>query len=374
MVLAKPGPAQQSIAANGQSFASAVRQFRPPVGRAFAGSRAIDSAMAGRVRANDGRAYPRHARSLAARTVRQRVILLATVLGIAAIASVVAVPKIIHRRQDSDELVLNADATARNEAASWVDKWIAPGAVVACDPLMCAVLLHHGVGAGQVLPVAPGGSDPLGASIVIVTPALRSQLGPRLAAVYAPDVLASFGQGDAEVDIRVVATDGSVADYQHQLRSDWEARKANGRELLENPEISATQAAARQIVAGNVDSRLLIILPVLVHYCGPVRIVRFGGAGPGRSPGMPLLAAYITPAPRAAGVSLTSTAGEAAMTRAAGEIAAFLKVQWTSIKATFTEHKDASGQVVVQLDVTSPPLFSQFSGNPVPTTPLAPLK
>jgi hypothetical protein len=89
---------------------------------------------------------------------------------------------------------------------------------------------------------------------------------------------------------------------------------------------------------------------------------------------MPLLAAYITPAPVAVGVSLTSAAGEAAMTRAANQIAAFLKVQWTSIKASFTEHKDASGQVVVQLDVTSPPVFSQFSGNPVQTTPLAPPK
>src|SRR5580658_10181641 len=99
MVLAKPGPTRQSIAPNGQSLASADRPFRPSAGRAFAGSRAIDSAMAGRARADDARAYPRHARSLAARTVRQRVILLATVLGIAAMASVVAVPKIIHRRQ-----------------------------------------------------------------------------------------------------------------------------------------------------------------------------------------------------------------------------------------------------------------------------------
>jgi hypothetical protein len=375
MVLAKPGPTRQSFAPNGQSLASADRQFRPSAGRAFAGSRAIDSAMAGRVKADDARAYPRHARSLAARSVRQRVILLATVLGIAAMASVVAVPRIIHRRQDFDEPVLNAAAAARNEAAAWVDKWIAPGAMVACDPLMCAVLLHDGVGAGQVLSVLPGASDPLGASVVVVTPALRSQLGgSRLVSVYAPDVLASFGKGEAQVDIRVIATGGSAADYQHQLKSDWEARQANGRELLQNPEISATAAAARQIVAGNVDSRLLIILPVLVHYCGPVRIVRFGGAGPGRSSGIPLLAAYITPAPPAVGVSLTSAAGEAAMTRAAKEIAAFLKVQWTSIKASFAEHKDASGQVVVQLDVTSPPVFSQFSGNPVQTTPLAPPK
>jgi hypothetical protein len=111
-------------------------------------------------------------------------------------------------------------------------------------------------------------------------------------------------------------------------------------------------------------------LPALVHVCGPVRILRFGGAGPGRSRGMPLLAAYITPAPRP-GVAVTAASNRAAMASAAARIVAFLKAQWTSIKAaSFGDYLSRDGQIVVQLDVTAPPQFDAFTGNPVTTIPI----
>ncbi len=54
-------------------------------------------------------------------------------------------------------------------------------------------------------------SDPLGSDLVVATPALRSQFGARLASVYAPVVIASFGSGAARIDIRAVAADGTAA-------------------------------------------------------------------------------------------------------------------------------------------------------------------
>jgi hypothetical protein len=370
MVVVKPGPAKQKPAATRQSIVPEPECRYSPVGGS---SRAIDSALAGRARAGDARAYPRHARSLTARAVRQRVLVLGSVLLVASFALVIAVPKVVHRRSPppppalapAPGPALALAAVVRNEAAVWVSRWVAPSTIVGCDPLMCSVLLKHDVHVGQLNPLSSTATDPLDSSIVVATQVLRSQMGGRLVTVYAPDVLASFGTGSARIDIRVVASDGSAA-YERQLQADWQARKANGSQLLLNSEISVTDSAKRQIEAGDVDSRLLIILPVLVHFCGPVRILRFGGAGPGRSPGMPLLAAFIASAARP-GVSVTAQSTGSA----AAKMVAFLKAQWTFIRATSSVQRARSGgQTVVQLDVTAPPQLNAFNGDPATTTPI----
>jgi hypothetical protein len=371
MVIAKPGPAKQALPPVQQSIVTDPEYRYSPAG---GGPRAIDSAMAWRLRAGNARTYPRHARSLSARAFRQRVFVLGSVLVVAAITSVIAVPKVIHPRlaavaRPAPPLALAAATAARNEAAAWVSRW-APGTIVDCDPIMCSELLKYNLHAGDLMALTSDASDPLGGSIVVATPVLRSQIGPRLASVYAPDVLASFGSGSSRVDIRVVAADGSQA-YQQQLRADWQARKTSGAQLLRNSEISAAPSAEHQLAAGEVDSRLLIILPALVRFCGPLRITRFGGAGPGRSPGIPLLAAFITPVARPG-----ESAAALVTAKAAARIVAFLKAQWTFIKATSSiQHDGPGGQVVVQLDVTAPPQLNAFNGNPVETTPVtAPLK
>ena len=48
-------------------------------------------------------------------------------------------------------------------------------------------------------------------SEIVATPALRSQFGPRLATVYAPLLLASFGSGAQQIDIRYIAPGGTAA-------------------------------------------------------------------------------------------------------------------------------------------------------------------
>ena len=76
---------------------------------------------------------------------------------------------------------------------------------------MCAALQASGVAAGRLLVLGTSASDPLGSDLVVATPALRSEFGARLASVYAPVVIASFGSGAARIDIRAVAADGTAA-------------------------------------------------------------------------------------------------------------------------------------------------------------------
>ncbi len=361
-----PGAASPAAAFPGAASPGVLR--RPLVGRTAGGYRAIDTAMAGRARVDDARGYPRHARSLSARAARQRMLLLASVFGVVVIASVIAAPRIIQHRVPADPALSAADI-ARKAAAIWARRWISPSAIIACDPLMCHVLQGAGVPAAQVIPLAPTAEDPENGAVVIATAVVRSQMGANLESVFAPVVLASFGTGTAEVSVRVVAGDGPT--YRHQLKADWRARKLAGASLLRNSEISATKAAAAQIKAGNVDSRLLILLPGLVQFCGPIRVLGFAGWGPGHSPGVPQLAAFITPRIPPSDGSLRSGQGNAAMAEAATKIETFLKAQWTALKAdSYSEHTTASGRIIVQLDVTDPPQFGAFDGNPVATTPI----
>ena len=97
----------------------------------------------------------------------------------------------------------------RNQAAAWVVSQVGAGAILSCDPAMCAVLVQHGIPAGNLLVLGPGSTDPLGSAVVLATPAVRAMFGSRLASVYAPETLASFGIGPARIDVRVVAPDGA---------------------------------------------------------------------------------------------------------------------------------------------------------------------
>ena len=185
-----------------------------------------------------------------------------------------------------------ADA-ARRRAAIWVSRQVSSGAVVSCDPAMCAALQAAGVPSGRLLALRPGQSDPLGSDIVAATAAVRSQFGGRLVSVYAPVTLASFGVGPARIDIRVVAPYGAAA-YLAELARDVRARKAAGSLLARNPHVRAGAAVRAQLTSGQVDSRLLVAL-ALVAYGHAVNIVGFGGPpAKGASPGVPLRSASIT--------------------------------------------------------------------------------
>jgi hypothetical protein len=130
----------------------------------------------------------------------------------------------------------------------------------------------------------------------------RCQFGGRLASVYAPGILASFGSGSLRIDVRAVAPDGAAA-YRAALAGDLAARRVVGRELLGNPHLRVSPAARAALRAGQVDSRLLTTLAVLAATTpanpGSVRVSAFGDSGPGAGQGMPLRSAQITVPSRA---------------------------------------------------------------------------
>ena len=189
---------------------------------------------------------------------------------------------------------LQAVAAARSSAARWIAGQVSPSAIVACDPAMCTALQAGGVAAGRLLMLGTMASDPLGSDLVAATPALRSQFGARLASVYAPVVIASFGSGPARIDIRAVAADGTAA-YDAAAAADRSARIAAGQQLIGNHRIAVTAAAQAVLRAGRVDPRLLAMLAALAAQ-QPLRILAFGDPSPGSSAAIPLRSVELAPA------------------------------------------------------------------------------
>jgi hypothetical protein len=177
-------------------------------------------------------------------------------------------------------------AQTRDQAAAWVVGQVSAGAILACDPAMCAALFRYGIPAANLLVLGPESSDPLGSAVVLATAAVRSMFGTRLVTVYAPQTLASFGTGQARIDVRVMAPDGAAA-YRSALAADLRARRAAGAQLLANPRIILPPAARMELANGEVDARLLITLAAMAVNA-PVHVLAFGGQGPGASMGTPL--------------------------------------------------------------------------------------
>jgi hypothetical protein len=182
-------------------------------------------------------------------------------------------------------------ADVRSQTAAWVAGQISAGAIVACDPAMCSALVQHGIPAANLLVLGPESADPLGSAVVVATAAVRNMFGTRLVTVYAPQTLASFGTGQARIDVRAMAPDGAAA-YRGELAADLRARRAAGAQLLANPRIVLGPAARSELAAGEVDARLLIILAAMAVN-GPVRVLAFGDRGPGASMGTPLRSVQI---------------------------------------------------------------------------------
>jgi len=209
--------------------------------------------------------------------------------------------------------------------------------LIGCDPLMCQALQAASVSASRLSVVQPSAPDPLGVEVIVATPALRSQFGPRLATVYAPLVLASFGAGAQRIDIRYLAPGGTAA-FEASLASATRARIQAGQQLLGNKRVQTSGQARTALLAGNVDPRLLITLGLLAHEM-PIRLVLFSDPSPGASSAVPL---------RGAEIGASTSAGLSAML-------AFLAQQTTYQPSQYHEARIASGQVVtVQYDAPGP--------------------
>jgi hypothetical protein len=243
---------------------------------------------------------------------------------------------------------VQAAEVARQQAAAWVATQVSHSAVVSCDPDMCAALQTYGFPAGDLMTLGPAASDPLGSAVIVATAAVRSAFGSRLTSVYAPTVIASFGSGSAQVDVRVYAA-GGAAQYLAALRADEQSRQRVGRQLLHNSRVSAAPAAAAQLAAGEVDSRLLSTIATLSGQ-GLVSIVAFDDSGPGASAGAPLRLAELASPPRAKSGYLQSTL-------------AFLRAQQAPYLASnLTLARLANGQEVVRIEFAAPSPLGLLGG------------
>jgi putative peptide zinc metalloprotease protein len=172
-------------------------------------------------------------------------------------------------------------AAGSAQAAAWVAQQVSPAVTVSCDPRMCRQLQQDGFPAARLKPLPVTAPDPLGSAVVVATAVIRSQFGARLAADYAPQVIASFGSGAARVDVRTVAPAGAAA-FQAQLAAEHAALVSAGQQLLGNQNIQLSSSARAALRTGQVDFRLLATLSALSHQM-PVQVLAFDGAAPGTS-------------------------------------------------------------------------------------------
>jgi len=176
------------------------------------------------------------------------------------------------------------EAITRGQAASWVVQQVSQDDSVSCDQAMCAALRAARFPAGKLVVLGPASQPQLTSAVVVVTQVVRDLFGSSIDSAWAPAVLASFGGGAAEVSIRVVAPHGAGT-YYKQLSSGQADRALNGKSLEAPGQITLSDGARANLVAGQVDPRLLLALANLgIHE--PIDIVDFGNVGPGASPGL----------------------------------------------------------------------------------------
>ena len=164
---------------------------------------------------------------------------------------------------------------AQAEAVAWIAGQVSSVATVGCYPVMCAALQAQGVPAGRLVPVQPGSADLPRAQVVVTSASAGRQLADR----YAPALIASFGSGGSRIEVRATEP-GGVAAYRAALRADLAARKSAGTELLRNRHLLFTPPGAAQLLAGQVDSRLLAMLAAVSSQY-QFRVTAFSDAAPG---------------------------------------------------------------------------------------------
>jgi hypothetical protein len=193
------------------------------------------------------------------------------------------------------------EVLARDQAATWAAQQVSHGAAVSCERVMCAALAAAGFPSRELRVLGPTSSFPVTSQVVVVTQAVRNWFGTILGSEWAPGVLATFGLGDAAITVRVIAPDGATR-YRAALAADLAARKITGAYLLQVPGITVSAEAREQLIAGQVDSRLLLAIGALATN-EPVDIIRFGNIGPGAGADMPLRFAELAANDQAAHLS-----------------------------------------------------------------------
>ena len=253
---------------------------------------------------------------------------------------------------------------ARAQAAAWIAGQVSSDETIACDPAVCAALRAHGVAESRLLPVGPAatgssGSSGLsglsGAGVVVASASIRSRFGPQLSEDYAPVLLASFGSGASLIEVRAVFAGGGLAAYNSAAQADAAARKSAGAQLLRSKRIMVSPQGAAQLRAGEVDSRLLVMLAALASL-QRLRVVAFGDGSPGVQvppAGMPLREVTIT------------SAGGRGGTAGLAPVLAMVRAQRATYQPAFASIADsAAGQAELLIEFGAPsPLGLLEGGN-----------
>ncbi|MGH3258338.1 MAG: hypothetical protein ACRDOU_23595 [Streptosporangiaceae bacterium] len=235
--------------------------------------------------------------------------------------------------------MLQTAAANRAQAAAWIAQQILPSAIIGCDSEMCNSLQAAGVSAGRLYAFQPTTQDPLDATVVVATPAVRALFGSRLASVYAPLLIATFGTGAEQVQIRGVWPGGTAA-FDASLRTDLSARIEAGDQLLSNKNVRASPSAQADLRDGTVDPRLLVTLSALAAKM-PVQLIIFDDSSPGASAEEPLRGGEIGAA-SASGLS-------AIMGFLAAQRSDYLPTKYTTVHLN-----NGQSAVAVQFDAPGP--------------------
>jgi hypothetical protein len=252
------------------------------------------------------------------------------------------------RQQTGPGQQLPAAATARAQAVGWILREVSRATVVGCDTQVCNDLINQRFPAGDVLRLGPESNDPSGCGLVVVTPAIQAQFGNRLASVFAPAVIASFGSGNAKIDIRLVFPGGTTG-YRAVQQTYQHDRKVADRELLTNSRIKLSATARRQLLSGDIDPRLPMLIAAMVQR-HPVHIMGFGGSSPGGGPAS--LLRWVDVA-RVSGTHLTGAAF-------LGWVQSLIHVQRAEYRhARIQQGTSSTGQTVLRIEYLAPSPLSQ---------------
>ena len=125
------------------------------------------------------------------------------------------------------------------EAAAWIAAQVSRSAWVSCDPVMCQAIASRGFPSADLDRVLRGTIYPQYSGVIVATAAVRREFGAYLSSGYAPVIIASFGSGPAQVNVRVIAPAGS-ASYKAAVSVDLQARALAGAQLARSLRIDAS--------------------------------------------------------------------------------------------------------------------------------------
>ena len=214
-------------------------------------------------------------------------------MAVTAVAAVAIVP--LWTTQLRGFLLSDLDAPMR-DAQGWISDNVPKDSRLLVDDAMWVDLVDDGFARDNVIwfykldtDGAVRAQSPNGwrdSDFIVTTESVRTSGGSSEGIRQALDnstVVASFGSGDQEVDVRRIDTDGA-AQAATDADADAAARSQVGRELAQNPSLQVSDVFRQALTDGRVDPRAMIVLGQLAA-AGPISVADPASL-PGESEGL----------------------------------------------------------------------------------------